>query len=143
MMEPRTHRISIKIEPKGLQSLLPTSSKGLCKMSPFQVDFEKELDAFKQKHPTARVPADRQPELIAYGKEAHHIVWETMTYHPEDFNKRVLEKGDFHVIQRGVDLAIRNEAKRHPMYQADWLHTIRLVRSLVRRVDVQFAFVET
>jgi hypothetical protein len=116
------------------------SEDALRKASQFRINFEKELQAFRQGHPTARVPEDRMPELIAYG-EGLKLLGEMATFKPEDFNKRVIERGESSLIQHGVNMIIIHEARRHPNH-GHWLFVRKLVRSLIRRVDVQFAYVE-
>jgi len=146
-MEPRTHRISLKIEPEGLElqsTKTPSSKPGYNRWgstTQFELDVKEALVAFKQEHPAARVPSDRRPELIAFG-EGLKIIGEMATYQPEDFNKRVLGQGDSYLIRRGVDMAVLNELRKDPSYPEGRFLKLALIRALVRRVVVQFAYVE-
>ena len=108
--------------------------------TPFQLEFLTEIQAFKARHPHARVT--RPPELIAYGDDVTKR-FETMTYEPEDFNRLVLEREDVVLIQRGVDMALNKCARERHEYRVNWSDTIKRMRALVQRVDIQFDYVES
>lgn len=142
-MEHATHRITLKtdsLEPNESQDT--TGNWVLSKQ--FRREFEEAVVAFKQEHPTAQVPVDRQPELVVYG-DGMKVIGETSTYLPEDFNKRVLWAdaasgcGPWWMIQRGIDLAIGAEVRKGPEPQNRRL-VREQVRGQIRRVDVQFAY---
>lgn len=147
-MEPRTHRITLTIGPKGLDPLIPRPESptwNTWATSQLRLDFEAAMDAFKRQHPSAQVPEGRMPELIAFDENLK-VIGEASTYRPEDWNSRVMgAEPDLcsWLIQRGVDVATANEVKKDPAYPEHRFLKLQAVRDRVRRVDIQFCYEET